>query len=156
MPKPTKRQKAGLLSKSEIALRKRAQAAYHEAYHEQERRTVDSTVKRTVAAALQHMYYRVIDEPFTPAPPTLYDAQTMAEQIQLDFVRQVRAKLEARKTHFELFIEVARKSGREPTELLSDTMVMVADVLETVLAMPMLDVKGVLPTIEEPKKGARP
>lgn len=140
MPKTkTKTRKRAGLSKAEVALRKRAQAAYHEAYHEQERRTVDSTVKRTVAAALQHMYFRVINEPFTPAPPTLYDAQEMAEQMQLDFVRQVRAELEARKKHFETFIEVARKSGREPTELSSDTMVMVADVLETMLAMPMVE-----------------
>lgn len=135
-----------------LAMRGRAYQAYKDAYHEQERRTVDPIVKRTVAAALQHMLFRVLDEPYTPPPPTLYDANTMAEQMQLDFVRQLQGRLQHRRTSIESFIEVARKSGREATELSSDTMAAVADVLELFLAMPTTMSIPVLPTPpEEPK-----
>jgi hypothetical protein len=126
------------LSKEMLEVRARAYQACKDAYHEQERRTVDPTVKRTVAAALQHMLFRVIDEPYTPPPPTLYDAQTMAERMQIDFVRQLQGSLQHRKPLIESFIEVARKSRREPTELSSDTMTAVADMLELFLGMPDL------------------
>lgn len=140
------------LSKEMLAVRARAYQAYKDAYHEQERRTVDPIVKRTVAAALQHMLYIVIDEPYTPPPPTLYDANTMAEQMQIDFVRQLQSRLQHRKALIESFIEVARKSGREATELSSDTMAAVADVLELFLAMPTIAGIPVLPSLpEEPK-----
>lgn len=142
---------AALKEQWDIDLRVRARNAYHEAYHEQERRTVDPNMKRVVAAALQHMWHRVVNEPFTPAPPTLYDAQTMAEHIQMDFVRQIRSKLEQRKVFIESFIEVARKSGREPTELTSETMMVVGELLELFITMPQFDAKAVLPPLPDKK-----
>jgi hypothetical protein len=151
------------LTKEMLALRGRAYQACKDAYHEQERRTVDPIVKRTVAAALQHMLFRVIDEPYTPPPPTLYDANTMAEQMQIDFMRQLQGRLNHRKPLIESFIEVARKSGREATELSSDTMAAVADVLELFLAMPTMASFPILPELPEapspapkPKRKTKP
>jgi hypothetical protein len=146
------------LSKEAVALRARAYQACKDAYHEQERRTVDPVVKRTVAAALQHMLYRVIDEPYTPPPPTLYDAQTMAVQMQIDYVRLLQSRLQHRRAFIEDFIKVAKKSGREPTELDSETMVTVGDMLELFLAMPDLSSIPLVPELPveaAPKKTAR-